>query len=237
MRFAPLTFALIVAFFASQASAETALTPHKAQYKVRISIVSGQLNTELRKTADGYVARHVIKPTGMSKLIARGTMDVTSTFSDEADGVKPIRFQSIDTIRDDPDVDLAFDWTTNEARGTVGEEDVLLQLDGIAHDSVSIQYELMHDLLNGEPDEQYVLFDVNKMRIANVSIAGEKKVKTKAGTFSAIGIQHQKEGSSRTTTLWCVEELDYLPVVIEQHRKGKLKFRAMLVSYTPGQES
>ncbi len=237
MRFAPLTFALIVAFFASQASAETALTPHKAQYKVRISVVSGQLNTELRKTADGYVARHVIKPTGISRLITRGTMDVTSTFSNEADGVKPIRFQSTDTIRDDPDVDLAFDWTTNEVSGTVGEEDVLLQLEGIAHDSVSIQYELMHDLLNGEPDEQYVLFDVNKMRIANVSVAGEKKIKTKAGTFSAIGIQHQKEGSSRTTTLWCVEELDYLPVIIEQHRKGKLKFRATLVSYTPGQES
>jgi len=237
MRFSRLTTALIVALLASPLSAETALTPHTAQYKVKISIVSGQLNTELRKTADGYVARHVIKPTGLSKLITRGTMDVTSTFSSAADGVKPIRFQSVDTIRDDPDVDLTFDWTTNEASGTVGEEGVLLQLDGIAHDSVSIQYELMHDLLNGEPSKQYVLFDVKKMRIANVSIAGEKEVKTKAGKFTAIGIQHQKEGSSRTTTLWCVEELDYLPVVIEQHRKGKLKFRATLVSYTPSQES
>ncbi len=237
MRFARLITALIVVVFASLALAETALTPHTAQYKVKISVVSGQLNTELRRTADGYVANHVIKPTGMSRLITRGTMDVTSTFSSEADGVRPIRFQSVDTIRDDPDEDLTFDWTTNEVSGTVGEENVLLQLEGIAHDSVSIQYELMHDLLNGEPDEQYVLFDVEKMRIANVSIGGEKKIKTKAGTFTAVGIQHQKEGSSRTTTLWCAKELDYLPVVIEQHRKGKLKFRATLVSYTPGQES
>ena len=237
MRFARLITALIVAVFASPVLAETALTPHTAQYKVRISVVSGQLNTELRKRADGYVAHHVIKATGISRLITRGTMDVTSTFSSEADGVKPIRFHSVDTIRDDPDVDLTFDWTTNEVSGTVGEEDVLLQLEGIAHDSVSIQYELMHDLLNGEPGEQYVLFDVNKMRIANVSIGGEKKIKTKAGTFTAVGIQHQKEGSSRTTTLWCAKELDYLPVVIEQHRKGKLKFRATLVSYTPSQES
>ncbi len=237
MRFARLTTALIVALLASQVSAETALTPHTAQYKVKISVVSGQLNTELRKTADGYVAHHVVKATGMSRLLTRGTMDVTSTFSSEADGVKPIRFHSVDTIGDDPDVDLTFDWTTNEVSGTVGEENVLLQLEGIAHDSVSIQYELMHDLLNGKPDEQYVLFDVEKMRIANVSISGEKTIKTKAGTFTAVGIQHQKEGSSRTTTLWCAKELDYLPVIIEQHRKGKLKFRATLVSYTPGQES
>jgi hypothetical protein len=237
MRFARLITALIVAVLASPVLAETALTPHTAQYKVKISVVSGQLNTELRRTADGYVANHVIKPTGISRLITRGTMDVTSTFSSEPDGVRPIRFQSVDTIRDDPDEDLTFDWTTNEVSGTVGEENVLLQLQGIAHDSVSIQYELMHDLLNGEPDEQYVLFDFEKMRIANVSIGGEKKIKTKAGTFTAVGIQHQKEGSSRTTTLWCAKELDYLPVVIEQHRKGKLKFRATLVSYTPGLES
>jgi hypothetical protein len=71
------------------------------------------------------------------------------------------------------------------------------------------------------------------MRVANVSNVGEKEVKTKAGTFLAVGIQHQKEGSSRTTTLWCVKELDYLPVIIEQHRKGKLTFRASLVSYLP----
>jgi Protein of unknown function (DUF3108) len=236
MQFVRLITAMLVVFLASQVAAETELTPHTAQYKVRISVISGQLNTELRKTADGYVAHHVIKPTGLAKLITGGTMDVSSTFSSEVGGVKPIRFQSVDTIRKDPDVDLTFDWTTNEVSGTVGEESVLLQLAGIAHDNVSIQYELMHDLLNGGPDKQYVLFDIDKMRVANVSIVGERQVKTKAGTFTAIGVRHQKETSSRITTLWCVEELGYLPVVIEQHRKGKLKFRATLVKYTPSPE-
>lgn len=236
MKFVRLVTALIVVFAAGQVAAENTLTPHTAQYKVRISVISGQLNTELRKTSDGYVANHVIKATGMSRIITRGSMNVTSTFSSGVDGVQPIRFQSVDSIRKDPDVDLTFDWSSNEVNGTVGDENVLLQLEGIAHDSVSIQYELMHDLMNGGPDKQYVLFDIDKMRVANVSIAAEKQIKTKAGTFTAIGVQHQKEGSSRITTLWCAEELDYLPVVIEQHRKGKLKFRATLVKYTPSPE-
>jgi hypothetical protein len=77
------------------------------------------------------------------------------------------------------------------------------------------------------------LFDIDKLKVAFVSNIGEKPVKTKAGRYSAVGIQNQKEGSSRITTMWCVEELGYLPVIIEQHRKGKLKFRASLVSYTP----
>jgi hypothetical protein len=57
-------------------------------------------------------------------------------------------------------------------------------------------------------------------------------VKTKAGTYEVVGIQHQKEGSSRVTTLWCAPELGYLPIVIEQHRKKKRNFRATLTKYT-----
>lgn len=224
---------LIALTLGTQATAAPVLTPHSAEYKVKISIVSGRLNTALRRTADGYVANHVIAPTGMSKILAHGTMDVTSEFSSDAGGIKPVRFRSIDTIRDDPSEDLSFDWDTNEVTGTVGDNEILLTLDGISHDSVSLQYQLMHDLLNGGPNEHYVLFDVDKMRIANVTDAGTKTIKTKAGTFTAVGIRHQKEGSSRTTTMWCVEELGFLPVVIEQHRKGKLNFRATLVKYTP----
>lgn len=209
------------------------MTPHRAVYKVKIKVVSGRLDTELKKTDGGYVAHHVIKPTGMARLLTRGTMDVTSVFESGTLGVRPIAFKSVDTIRDDPDVDLNFDWTQNEAAGRVGEEDVVFELDGVSHDSVSIQYQLMHDLLNGGPSERYTLFDIDGLQIAEVTNIGSKQVKTKAGKYTAVGIQHQKEGSSRTTTLWCVEDLDYLPVIIEQHRKGKLNFRAKLVRYSP----
>ena len=223
---------MLAAAFAMPSAGASELTPHRAEYKVKISVVSGQLNTELKTTDSGYVATHIIKPTGISRMITRGSMNVSSTFRADTDGVKPVTYHAVDTIGDDPETHITFDWHTNEAIGTVGDEDVLLQLDGIAHDSVSIQYELMHDLLNGGPDNSYVLFDVDKMRVANVRNVGTKKFSTNAGEYEAVGIQHQKEGSSRVTTLWCAPELNYLPVIIEQHRKGKLKFRAMLTNYT-----
>lgn len=214
------------------ASATQSLMPHKAEYKVKISLVSGRLNTELRASEDGYVARYVLKPTGLSRMITRGKMDLTSEFTSECDGVIPVSFKSVDTIRKDPDVDLRFDWDTNQAKGTIGEEETTLQLDGISHDSVSLQYELMHDMMNGGTSSQYLIFDTDKMRVANVRNVGTRRIKTKAGTFDAVGIQHQKEGSSRVTTFWTVEKLGYLPVIMEQHRKGKLKFRATLTKYT-----
>ena len=235
MRFmSRIAISLVLAGVACSALAgATELTPHRAQYKVKISVVSGELNTELKADGTGYVATHVVKPTGLSRMITRGTMEVSSAFTTAADGVRPVTYHAIDTIRKEPEAHISFDWTTNQASGTVGKEEVLLQLDGISHDSVSIQYALMYDLLNDQTNTQYVLFDVDKMRLANVRKVGTRSVKTRAGTFDVVGIEHQREGSSRTTTLWCAEELDYLPVIIEQHRKDKLKFRATLTSYTP----
>lgn len=224
---------VLAAAFALPSARASELMPHRAEYKVKISVVSGQLNTELKATDTGYAATHVIKPTGLSKMFTNGRMSVSSTFRAEAHGVKPVTYHAIDTIGDDPETRITFDWNTNEASGTVGDEDVLLHLDGIAHDSVSIQYALMYDLLNGGPDSTYVLFDVDKMRVAEVRNVGTKQVKTKAGQYDVVGIQHQKQGSSRVTTLWCARELGYLPVIIEQHRKGKLNFRATLTEYLP----
>lgn len=224
---------VLVATFALSAASATELTPHRAEYKVQISVVTGQLNTELKATEDGYVATHVVKPTGLSRVISSGQMLVTSTFAPVADGVRPLSYRAVDTIRDEPEANITFDWSTNLASGTVGAVPVEFQLDGRSHDAVSIQYELMHDLLNGQHSDSYVLFDVEKMRVANIRETGKKTVKTPAGKYDVVGIQHQKEGSSRVTTLWCAPELDYLPVVIEQHRKGKRKFRATLTRYRP----
>lgn len=213
------------------------LTPHSAEYNVRISVVGGRLHTTLLESDSGYTAVHVIKPTGMSRLVARGEISETSEFVGSPDGVTPIAYRTDDTLsRDKVHADIRFDWDSNRAIGTVNGEHVETELAGFSLDRVSIQYQLMLDLLNGRPAEQYRMFEVDKQKALNIRNIGSKVVKVPAGTFSAIGIQHQAANSSRVTTLWCVEELGYLPVVIEQHRKGKLRVRATLRNYTPSGE-
>ncbi len=228
-----LTLGLLLALGALMPVQAADLIPHNAEYKVKISVVSGRLDTELRATEDGFVATHIVRPTGLSKIITSGRMHVSSAFTTVADGVRPVTYHAIDTIRDEPEAKIGFDWSTNLASGTVGGSPAEFQLEGLSHDAVSIQYELMYDLLNDQPDASYMVFDVDKMRPINVSDAGKKSVKTPAGTYDVIGIQHQREGSSRITTMWCAPELGYLPVIIERHRKGKLLFRATLRRYTP----
>ena len=229
---------LSTALLSVAALAEPSLTPHSAEYKIKISVLGGQLNTELKSTETGYVATHVVKPTGMSRMFARGRIGETSAFDTAPDGVRPREYSSSDTIsRDKTQVSIRFDWDTGEARGTVNGEDVVSVMDALAHDRVSIQYELMHDLLNDAPSAEYTMFEVDRLRTVNVRNIGVRTVKVPAGKYEAVGIQHQAEGSKRVTTLWCVEELDYLPVIIEQHRKGKLRVRATLNKYTPAADS
>jgi len=234
MRIRELIVLLGTLVLALAARADTSLQPHSAVYKVKISVVSGQLDTELKATDDGYVATHVIQPTGLSRMFSRGSLIETSEFYSSADGVRPIEYSSTDTIsRDRTNAVVRFDWDSGEARGTINGEEILSTMDALAHDRVSIQYELMHDLLNSGSSAEYTMFEIDELRTLHVRNIGKKTIKVPAGRFEAIGIQHQAEGSKRVTTLWCVEELGYLPVVIEQHRLGKLRVRAALSKYVP----
>jgi hypothetical protein len=226
--------AAALAFASPAALAEGRLTPYAAEYKVEISVLNGELKTELRKTENGYSATHVVQATGMSRILSSGKITDTSEFSLHNSHVQPDHFLSDDSItRKGGRADIAFDWTAGKVSGTVNDQEYVEVLDGIVHDRVSIQYQLMLDLINGADAPSYVLFDVDEQKDVTITRIGSKQVEVPAGKFQAIGIQHQSAGSKRITTMWCVEELGYLPVVIEQHRKGKLRMRATLRKFTP----
>ena len=233
-----LLLVVVALLLAMPAAAEPSLTPHTAKYKVKVSVVGGELKTELRRSGDGrYVATHEIRPTGLSRILARGSIRETSEFVAADDGIRPAKYSSVDSLSSDREnIDINFDWQAGEARGTVNDTFVVSVMEGIAHDRVSIQYELMHDLVNGEPHTEYTLFDIDQLKSVTVSNVGTKTVKTPAGKFEAVGIQHRTTNSKRATTLWCVEELDYLPVMIEQYKKGELRVRAVLVDYKPAKD-
>ena len=225
--------AVLTLLAAGAGVADTGLTPHSAEYRVKISVLSGRLTTRLDATESGYAAVHRIEPTGMARMVAGGTIEETSLFDATGDGVLPVHYLSNDTLsRDKTSASIAFDWQTRSLSGTVNDEAVSDTLADVVHDRVSIQYQLMHDLKNGGAHGTYTLFDIDELKTLNIKLIGSREFTVPAGKFTAIGVQHQAEGSSRVTTLWCVPELDYLPIVIEQHRKGKLRLRATLSDYS-----
>lgn len=211
------------------------IVPHTARYKIKISIASGTLHTVVRESDDGFVAKSIIKPTGLARILTRGTIEENSRFRVTDDGVEPMVYSSSDTLsRDEKDMDFVFNRDENVVSGNVNADLYEYPLDVEVHDRVSIQYQLMHNLLTGAPDADYALLDGDELKMLQISTIETKRIKVPFGTFQAVGIRHQAVNSKRITTLWCAEELGYLPVMIEQHRKGKRGVHAVLEDYEPG---
>lgn len=228
-----LLFALVT-LCTGLAQASAALTPHVAEYKVKISVLGGKLRTRVEATDTGYYAQSSIDATGMSKLVASGSIRESSLMTLSDEGLRPQRFRSSDTLtKGGQEVDLTFDWSKLVIGGPIDGEEFRTGINGAVHDRVSLQYGLMLDLISGVERAEYALQDSERLKLLSITNVGTRTVKVPFGRFEAIGIQHQAENSSRVTTLWCVEELGYLPVIIEQHRKGKRRMQALLTSYTP----
>ena len=219
----------------AQAFAADTIVPHVATYKVKISIASGTLTSVVRESGDGYFVQSRIEPKGLAGLLTSGDIVESSLFVVNDDGVRPQIYSSDDGIsRDKTKMDFVFDWDAQRVSGTVNGEQYEYPLDNDFHDRVSIQYALMHDLMADTPTAEYVLMDGDELKQLEISNIGKKRIKVPLGSFDAVGIQHQAAGSKRITTLWCAEELGFLPVLIEQRRKGKVKVRAVLAEYDPG---
>lgn len=226
---------LLLPALAGVASADTTptLTPHTAEYNIKINVLGGKLQTSLSAIEGGYLAESSIRATGISRIFARGEIRERSRFAYFENGLRPSHFVSNDDLtRDKETIDFRFDWEAGLISGLMNGEPFEAGINGMVHDRVSLRYGLMHDLSNDVHRSDYFLQDAEKFKPLSVTNIGSKTVQVPFGRFVAIGVQHQAEGSSRVTTLWCVDELGFLPVIIEQHRKGKLQFQAELSDYT-----
>ncbi|MEM9171107.1 MAG: DUF3108 domain-containing protein [Pseudomonadota bacterium] len=236
-------FALAISIIApcvmASASAQTSLIPHTATYKVSAGIAGGRLQTQLVATADGFRATHSVRPTGLARLATRGTIIESSDFTLDGTRLRMRQYDSEDSIsKERGTIALIFDWDDAQLTGEINLDDtparsISQSLDPLLQDRVAIQYQLMLDLANDGERETYQLFDIDGNKTLNITRIGEESVKVGRQRYTAIGIQHQSEGSSRYTQLWCVPELGFLPAKIEQYRKDKLKVRISLLEYAP----
>lgn len=223
----------------------TGLEPHVAEYAVKIKVLKGAMVTGLEATDEGFVGTSAISPRGFARLATKGSIENRSVFRLGDDGVQPLAFSGKDTISKRKKLaELEFDWDAQRVTGVASEKksgervevDVDEPVEEAMHDAISLQYALMHDLQHDGLRDQYVLIDGGKRKVINITALDKVLLRVPFGEFDVLPVQHQVEGSSRVTTFWLAQELNYLPVKIEQHRKGKRLMRAELGSYRPTAE-
>lgn len=222
----------LMAGTATSNAADKTLTPHRATYKVKISVLSGEMQSRLDLADDEYASSSTIKPRGLARLITRGSIQENSTFRIEDDRVRPTTYSSSDSLsKGGEDVSMSFDWEMLDVLRKVDEVESRTKLDSVVVDRATLQYALMFDLLNGNIQREYVLIESDEVKKLAVTIKSEKTVKVPFGEYEVIGISHRAETSTRETTLWCAPSLGYLPVIIEQYRDGKIQGTIVLTEY------
>ncbi|MEM7081483.1 MAG: DUF3108 domain-containing protein [Pseudomonadota bacterium] len=213
---------------------------HSAYYDVRINVLKGAMTTELRKDEAGYRGTSRIKPRGLARFATRGEIVNQSIFQLSDQGVQPLAFTGSDMIsKRKKQASLNFDWDALRVTGQAAQKKSGKRIETVIdteaetdmHDAISLQYALMHDLHNDALKAHYTLLDGSDIKRINITRLEPAALRVPYGEFDVVPVQHQVEGSSRITTFWLAEELGYLPIKIEQTRKGKRLMRAELGNY------
>ncbi len=207
---------------------------HHANYKVNVRGIGGILTTTVSEFNKNYKAINKLETKGIVSIFMRGSVTESSEFFIDNRKLKPLLFNSTDTLSPkDKEIMIDFNWKENKISTTIDTENDERASKELIYDRVTLKYALMTDLKNNQLPNYYKLLEGEEVKHIEVSNLGKKNINVPFGEFEVVGIKNQAKGSSKLSILWCAKELDYLPVQIEQYRSNKLWMRANLTEYVP----
>lgn len=228
----------------STAQADTILraediAPFRVSYSVGNNVITaGQATLELAETVDGvWRFKLETRPTGVFRLTGKGNVAETSDLrfvptDDDGFLVRPdtYRYRQDDERR--RAVDASFDWEDMLLSWTRrGKSDSISLAENPASDRLSVMLAVMSSLRQNEYTSEHLVFDSGKLKRVIFEVQGEDRLETSLGPMDTIRVLRRNlEGSSRTTVTWFAPSLDYMPVKIEQLKRGDLVARLTLRS-------
>jgi hypothetical protein len=227
-----LGFSLLVLAVLQAAPGRADMAPYEAVYRVEFkgAYVADATFKLHQETADRYVFTSKTRARGLAKWFRREKPSEESVFAIVDGQITPQSYWFKDgTKKGTRDSRVSFDWEQGLATSAYEQETVSLTLDQPVLDRITLQLQVMHELQQGVSPTSYLLAYRNQLRRYDYSSEGQSPIQTRAGEFNAVGYAQQRQGSSRRTVLWMVPELGFLPVHMEQQRKGKTQLTFSLI--------
>ena len=89
-------------------------------------------------------------------------------------------------------------------------------------DRLTADVVVIHALRNDIEPGSYQITDRNSVRVYEFTPQGSEKVSVAAGEFDTVIYKRQRPGSSRAALIWYAVDADFLPVKIEQFKRGNM---------------
>lgn len=210
------------------------LQPFRATYRVSAGVLSGNLVLSLEhRTGEDWVLTSVATTRGVARLFRRGELVERTVLRFTPEGILPMEYHRDDGISGpDRNAALIFSHADGRVYGSDREHTVDLPLDGGVIDRLSMQVRLMRDLTAGLRPEEYSVVDRGEIREMDISYADVERIEAANQQLDTLRLDHQSRNSSRSTRLWVAEDFNYLPVRIEQKRRGETQWLAILQEVT-----
>ena len=200
--------------------------PFTAVYQIEWhGITAGYSTVTLSQPSPGtYEYSSVNRPRGIFRLAFPDAITEKSIFQMRDGHVEPLRYQEDNGRGRNQNVSLEFDWSTGRAKGTASGKAVDQPLPPGTQDPLSVQVELMRDLLAGHAPARFLLFDHDIAKEYHYTREGTAVVDTDMGPIDTVIYRSDRPDSDRVMRLWLAPSLGYLPVEGVRRRKGKVEF-------------
>lgn len=216
-----LRVALLLALTLASATATAAsaeLSPFEASYGWSwhgATVAVSTLKLEQRGGST-WAYSSTTEPRGIGRLYPYRPR-LTSLLRVTDDGIEPQHFRA-DAGGKDHDADVEFNWDSKRATGSYEGVAVDLPIKPGVQDDLSVQVQLIADLLHGRTPDTLWLIDKNTVRDYQYKREGEETLDTPLGRIATTIYSSQHTGSPRITRFWCAPSLGYLPMKVEQKR-------------------
>jgi hypothetical protein len=162
-----------------------------------------------------------ISARGIFRLLYSDDVVQTSWFELDGNHVRPSRYEASEGSAA---VRLAFDWDAHRARGSSEGKPLDLVLQDNTQDLMSIQIEVMQDLMSGELPPRFSIVDKDEVKEFLYTRKGTARLRTALGELDTLVIDSQREGNNRILRMWFAPSLGFAPVQAERLRDGKVEF-------------
>jgi hypothetical protein len=215
---------MIASCAGAQAAGTPGLAPFAAHYQADWKSISvGTSDLELRQDGDpgNYLYTWRITARGIFRIAYANDVTQQSWFSVSGGHVVPTKYHAEDGKAT---VSLDFDWAQGHARGVSQGKPVDLKLASGTQDIMSIQVEVMQDLMRGGLPKSFQIIDQDEVKEFLYADEGTASIATALGRIDTVIVSSRRTGANRILRMWFAPSLGFVPVQAERTRDGKLEF-------------
>lgn len=205
------------------------LMPYEAEYQLTDgSSRVGSAVMGLEPAGGGWRYYSRVKPEGLFALFV-GKVSDSTLLEVYRGGLRPLRYRH-DGGDKEKQIEVEFHWGAGEARVSGPQGNATLPLEPGSHDQFSAMLAVIL-AFSGDKErlELPSIDDEGEAEPLVFELAGRESIEVPLGTWDTIHVRRIRENSKRETESWLAPELDWVPVRIDQRRKGELVARLELV--------